>query len=130
MTEKKQLTFSENYAKLKDEIFATVRWLDAKYELGKVYEIILVEKRKGFGYHRKSLGYARVTALQIYKLDKLATEEFCRYDAGRSREEYFKLMTGWYSRKLDWRGWDSEVQVLTCKRVKQILEPPQKTLEA
>lgn len=65
---------------------------------------------------RQKIGTARVVKMEITKVDHL-TKEFCRHDGDCSREDFYKLMEGWYSKKPDWKGWDSEVQVLHCEWV-------------
>lgn len=129
MTVKDQLTFSRHYTKLDNRAFKTVRWPDSVYFLGKTYHVVVVEK-VGLFYRHKSLGWARIVRMDLAKLGELATEEFCLEDAGCLREEYFKLMMGWYRRKPDWRGWDSEVQVLSLVKESPKVEENQGRIDS
>jgi hypothetical protein len=119
LSKKTQLTFSAHYNKLTQPVYKTVRWLDAEYRLGKVYEAILVEKGK-IGINRYHLGWARITNLELKPFNAF-TDDFCRYDTatpnfcGYDREGYLNLLAGWYSKKPDWQAEKSELQVLTCE---------------
>ena len=134
---KYQICFSKRYKKL-DPLaltFTTVRWLDSFYRLGKVYEILYVVPS---AYHRKIyLGSARLIKMKIAEIQDLS-DEFTQKDADCSWAEFLELMKGWYKQKPEWKGAESEIQILTLikcfqvnefdiqKGIKKILEAPQK----
>lgn len=111
-----QICFSKKYKKL-DPLaltFTTVRWLDSFYKLGKVYEIFYVVPNL---YHQKiHLGSARLIKLEIKTIDDLDAS-FCQRDADCGTAEFYDLMRSWYEQKKDWKGANSEIQVLTLMRV-------------
>ena len=116
-----QICFSKRYEKL-DPLaltFTTVRWLDSFYRLGKVYEIFYVVPN---AYHRKiHLGSARLIKLEIQEIQNLS-DEFTQKDADCSWAEFFGLMKGWYEQKKEWKGANSEIQILTLMRCFQVNE--------
>jgi hypothetical protein len=114
MTEKFQLTFSHNYSKLNNHVFTTIRWLDSVYRLGKVYDVVLVADNLFHTRYQK--GKARIIKMEIAKLSSLS-DDFIRKDCDGSRDDFLELMGMWYSKKADWKGTDSEIQILTCEKV-------------
>lgn len=114
MKEKTQLTFSKKYLKLSRPIFTTIRWLDARYDLGRKYDIIYIVPNM---FHtRQKIGKARIIKLEIVKIKDLS-DDAIELDAECLRDEFMKQLEEWYKNKPDWKGVDSEVQILTCQRV-------------
>jgi len=113
MTKKHKICFSNKYSKLGKPIFTTVRWLDAEYRLGAYYEVFLVAQNM---FHTKyGKGKYRLVKMEVKRLRDLS-DEFIRADADCSRGVFMELMFGWYSKKPDWKGEDSEVQVLYLEK--------------
>lgn len=50
------------------------------------------------------------------KLNELLFDEFTRYDADCSPEQYYNLMKKWYSRKKNWKKEDSVVQMVGIRK--------------
>jgi len=116
MKEKYQLTFTQKYKKLDPMkiLFTTVRWLDAHYVLGKIYNVIYIVPN---AFHTQiKLGTARIVRMEIETVSQLS-DLFIREDADCNRDEFYIKLERWYKRKPDWKGWDSEVQILHCFRV-------------
>lgn len=114
MKEKTQLTFSKKYLKLSRSIFTTIRWLDARYDLGRKYDIVYIVPNM---FHtRQKIGEARIIKMEVVKVKDLS-DEVIELDAECLRDEFMKLLEGWYKNKPDWKGADSEVQILTCQKV-------------
>ena len=87
--------------------------MDSEYRVGQVCDLYLVMHYIHARYHK---GTVRIVKIDLKKLSEL-TDEFIAADADCSREEFFRMMEGWYGRKPDWKGWDSEVQVLHLERI-------------
>ena len=109
------INFSKKYSKFKNkEGFTTVRWIDSQYILGNIYQVVFVDSSK-FHVHREQ-GKARLISMKIMKMNDL-TDKFITEDADCSREEFFKMMYGWYGKKADWNHWLSEIQILVFEWV-------------
>ena len=114
MKEKTQLTFSKKYSKLSNRIFTTIRWLDARYDLGRTYAVIYIVPN---AFHtRQKLCHARIIKMEIVRVRDISDETIFK-DADCSRLEFLAMLQNWYEHKPDWKGEDSEVQVLTCEKV-------------
>ena len=111
---KKQICFSHKYNKLSNPEFTTVRWLDSNYRLGEIYDVYLVGSDM---FHRKyEKGRVRLIKMEIKKLKELSIK-FIIEDADCDREAFMKMMEGWYKNKPDWKGEDSEIQILYLEKV-------------
>lgn len=107
---KDKIVFGKKYSKLGKQLITTVRWLDSIYRLGKVYPVYIIAQNM---FHAKyEQGDYQLIKLELKQLKDLS-DEFIRQDADCSREEFMEMMEHWYSKKKDWKGEDSEVQVLT-----------------
>lgn len=106
---KDQIYFSKKYTKLSKDRFTRVCWLDSKYILGGIYDIIYVANN--FRHDRFPLGKVRLTKIEIKKMSELS-DEFIKEDSDCTRDEFFQIMAKWYSKKPGWKGWDSEIQIL------------------
>lgn len=110
---KEQLTFSHMYSKLKGrQRFTTVRWLDAYYQIGKTYPVIYIVPN--LFHTRQQIGEARIVKIELAKLRDLGAE-FIKNDGDCTPPDFYNQLDEWYCRKKDWKGWDSEVQILTCE---------------
>ena len=111
------INFTANYTKLKQNEFHTVRWIDSdKYVVGKLYDIVLIGK---------SHSLVRIEKIEIKKMYDLSIV-FIAEDINQDgmtggyeniKKLFFSMMEKWYSKKPDWKGWDSEVLILYCKKV-------------
>jgi hypothetical protein len=114
MKEKVQLTFSKKYSKLSNRVFTTIRWLDARYDLGRTYPVIYIVQN---AFHtRQKLCHARIVKMEIVRVRDISDETIFK-DADCSRSEFLTILETWYKLKPDWKGEDSEVQILTCEKV-------------
>ena len=116
MKEKLAINFTHKFKKLDTDNFTTIRWLDSRYDLGRIYEIFYIADNMFHTHYSK--GFVRIIKMEIEKLDNLSLQEI-RLDAGCDRETFYKMMEGWYSKKPDWKRGDSEVQILYLERVKK-----------
>lgn len=110
------INFSEKYSKLLKDEFTTVRWIDYSVEIGKSYNIFYVAPNMFHTHYGK--GKMRVVKLEVKRLGDL-TEEFCATDADCTKPHFMEKMKGWYGKKPDWKGEDSEVLVISMKRVQE-----------
>jgi hypothetical protein len=116
MTEKLAINFTHKFKKLDLDKFTTIRWLDSRYDLGRTYEIFYIADNLFHTHYSK--GFVRIIKMEIVKLANLSLQEI-RLDAECDREAFYKMMEGWYSKKPDWKGEDSEVQILYLERLKK-----------
>jgi hypothetical protein len=112
--ERDAILFSKRYKKLDFPMwFHTVRWMDKSYVLGKTYDILLKDSAGTF-----TIGTARCFKLEMKKMEQLGLE-FTLRDADCTREEFFKMMEAWYSKKPDWKGWDSWIQIVYLEWIRK-----------
>lgn len=106
----KAIKFCQEYTKLKNDFFLTVRWTDTEYNMGDTLPIWLKGKPTG--------EKGRILFTTKVKLDDLGTWGFTNYDANCLPFKYFQMMEKWYQRKKDWNGLDSIVQIVGVQKVK------------
>lgn len=112
--EKIQLTMSHKWSKLEKDEFHTVRWLDAVYPIGVPIPLIYVDASM---FHRRwNKGGVKIMRAEVMQMRDLS-DEFIKEDADCTREDFYKLMEGFYAKKKDWQGWNSYVQVLYVKKI-------------
>lgn len=106
------MNFSEEWDKLKSlEIgkdITTIRWNDYPLKgIGKIEPI----KLSG-----KLIAKAKLIGIEFTIMDKL-TLDFIQYDTKKdfTKLKFFQMMSQWYSRKPDWRGWNSNVNIYYLK---------------
>jgi len=108
------INFSKKYSKLDRSNYHTVRWNDFDVSIGKSYEIYLVADNM---FHNKyGKGKMRCIKLELKKIKELS-DEFILEDADCKREQFMKMMEGWYSKKPNWKGEDSEIIVIFLEKV-------------
>jgi hypothetical protein len=103
----KAIKFANEWSKLKDSFFLTVRWTDSEYIPHQEYPIHIRGKNKFKGV---------VVFTTNTKLKNLLFNEFTRYDADCSPEQYYNMIKRWYSRKKDWKKENSMVQVVGVRK--------------
>jgi len=112
MKKAEHIKFTRRYQKLQDKLFHTVRWTDTSYVLGKTYQVLL----GSYGGLAQPYGEARIVKMELRKMSDL-TDVFIRKDAECDRQVFFELMKDWYGKKPNWKGWDSEIQVIWFRRI-------------
>lgn len=112
MKRNQHINFSRQYSKLNNKIFTTVRWLDKFYKVGRVYDVL------GGGDYmlRPFLFKARCIKIELKRISQLDVD-FIKADADCGIDQFYKMMKRWYSKKPDWKEWQSEMQVLYLKKV-------------
>lgn len=116
MKEKLAINFTHKFKKLDTDNFTTIRWLDSRYDLGRIYEIFYIADNMFHTHYSK--GFVRIVKMEIRGLWELSDNEILS-DAECDRDTFYKMMEGWYSKKANWLGPNSEVQMLYLERLKK-----------
>lgn len=127
MKEKTQIYFFKSFEKLKANSFTAVRWLDRRnvFKIGSVIEGLFHNPVVHRSYTK---GYFRIIRIDHVKMATLS-DDFIKLESECDREQFYYNMVKWYSRKPNWLGWDSTIQVLYLERVRGSFKQPEGSAE-
>jgi len=116
----KTINFSATWGdKIYKDRFTTIRWNDYPVKMGDTCEVslkgnpfakVVVEQTR---FHRACDIPVQMVRNDLGLLPESNTDE-------QVRDKFWQLLTRFYARKPDWKGWNSIVQVIFLKK---IIEP-------
>lgn len=110
------IRFSKNWNnKLALEYFTTAR-LHTESKLG--YYLNNVNKDFDVLCGKEKVSMAELVDVIVYAIKDLP-QFFCYIDGAMNKEEFYKLMEKFYSKKPEWNGMDTKVIILTFKTKKR-----------
>jgi len=108
----KRLVFSKNWNnKLLCFVFTTIRPNSNKYKEGDIIDVRINER---------FFCYAKVLGIQVKTISELIAAGHHRVDTGLSGKEFFELMDSFYSKKIWWKGIETEMQIIFFEKIVQL----------